>query len=173
MTSLYSPGSRSGFLVTSYSLFSRRMAFNRSGGIAPLRQLLFWYLIIINQLESYNNLATTCRSKLVAGLGVGPRLALSVPGLWAQYLTIRLPRDKLYERTDKLSIFISCILGTVKEVLMMGCLFLFSCPAWTRTRDYSINSRVFYQLNYGTITRFICTILTQKECFKRVAVRIS
>ena len=28
--------------------------------------------------------------------------------------------------------------------------FVFSCPAWTRTRDYSINSRVFYQLNYRT-----------------------
>ena len=51
---------------------------------------------------------------------------------------------------------------------MMGCLFLFSCPAWTRTRDYSINSRVFYQLNYGTITRFICTILTQKESLKEL-----
>jgi hypothetical protein len=34
------------------------------------------------------------------------------------------PRDKFYERTDKLSIFISYFAGTVKEV-SMECLFLF------------------------------------------------
>ena len=39
------------------------------------------------------------------------------------------------------------------------CLFLFSCPAWTRTRDYSINSRVFYQLNYGTICSYFRNIM--------------
>lgn len=30
----------------------------------------------------------------IAGDGVGPSLALPVPGLWALYLTIRLSRDK-------------------------------------------------------------------------------
>lgn len=42
---------------------------------------------------------------------------------------------------------------------MIGYLFLFSCPAWTRTRDYSINSRVFYQLNYGTICSYFRNIM--------------
>jgi hypothetical protein len=34
------------------------------------------------------------------------------------------PRDKFYERTDKLSIFISCDLGTVKEVYMEMSVFV-------------------------------------------------
>ena len=50
----------------------------------------------------------------VAGVGFEP----TTFRLWAWRATTALPRDKLYERTDKLSIFISYILGTVKEVYM-------------------------------------------------------
>ena len=63
---------------------------------------------------------------LVAGARVELAHALSVPGLWAQYLTIRLPRIKFMREQPNSQSLYSYIVGTEKEVIMISTVFVVS-----------------------------------------------
>lgn len=67
---------------------------------------------------------TTLTQTLVTGAGFEPAQALSVPGLWAQYLTIRLPRIKFMREQPNSQSLYSYIIGTEKEVIMISTVFV-------------------------------------------------
>ena len=69
---------------------------------------------------------TTLTQTLVTGAGFEPAQALSVPGLWAQYLTIRLPRIKFMREQPNSQSLYSYIIGTEKEVIMISTVFVVS-----------------------------------------------